>query len=88
MLIFVQLVNYTLSMLMWLIIGRAALGLLTGGRPGLVQSAFDLPTRPLFALTRRALPFLGERWAPLVTLLVIGALRLSLILLARPAAGR
>lgn len=88
MIVLVQVVNYTLSMLMWLILGRAALGLLTGGRQSLVQAAFDRPTLPLFALTRRALPFVGETAAPLVTLLLLGVLRLSLILLAHPAAGR
>jgi len=88
MIILVQVVNYTLAALMWLIIGRAALALVSGGRPGLVQGAFDRPTLPLFALTRRALPFVGERWAPLAALLGLAALRLALILFALPASGR
>jgi uncharacterized protein YggT (Ycf19 family) len=83
-----QTANFALAALMWTIIGRAALGLLTGGRANPVQALFDRVTLPLFALTRRALPFVGERWAPLAALLVLGALRLGLVLLAHPAAGR
>lgn len=81
----VLLANYTLALFMWLILGRAALGILTGGRPGPVQGFFDRFTLPLFAATRRALPFLGERAAPLVTLLLLALARVALIKLALPA---
>ena len=88
MIFVIQFVNYTLALGMWLILGRAVLGILTGGRPSPIQTLFDRFTFPLFALTRRAMPFVGERWAPLAALLVLGALRLALILLTHPAAGR
>jgi hypothetical protein len=65
----VQLVNFALALLMWMIIGRAALGVLTGGRDNAVQGLFDGVTLPLVALTRRVFPFVGETWAPLATLL-------------------
>jgi len=88
MILVLQSLNFVLALLMWLIIGRAALGLLTGGRESAVQTLFDRATLPLFALTRRALPFLSPRLAPLAALLGLGALRLALVLLAHPAPGR
>jgi uncharacterized protein YggT (Ycf19 family) len=84
----IQFVNYTLALGMWLILGRAVLGILTGGRPSPIQTIFDRLTSPVFALTRRVLPFVGERWAPLAALLLLAALRLALILFTHPAAGR
>lgn len=84
----VQLVNFALSLLMWLIIGRAALGLLTGGRETAVHGLFDRVTLPLFALTRRLFPFVGAKWAPLAALVALGALRLGLVLLTHQAPGR
>jgi uncharacterized protein YggT (Ycf19 family) len=84
----IQFVNYTLALGMWLILGRAVLGILTGGRPSPIQTVFDRLTFPLFGLTRRAMPFVGERLVPLVALLLLGALRLALILFTHPAAGR
>ena len=84
----IQFVNYTLSLLMWMILGRAVLGILTGGRPNLLQAIFDRFTLPLFGLARRVLPFVSEKWAPLAALLLLAALRLLLILTTHPAAGR
>jgi uncharacterized protein YggT (Ycf19 family) len=84
----VQFVNYTLALGMWLILGRAMLGILTGGRPSPIQTIFDRFTAPLFALTRRALPFVNERFAPLAALLLLGILRVALIIFTHPAAGR
>jgi uncharacterized protein YggT (Ycf19 family) len=73
---------------MWLILGRATLGILTGGRPTPLQALFDRFTTPLFGLTRRLLPFVGEKWAPLATLLLLALLRVALIVLAHPAGHR
>jgi len=87
MIFMIQFVNYTLALGMWLILGRAALGILTGGRPSPIQTLFDRFTSPVFSLTRRLLPFVNERWAPLAALLLLGALRLALILFTHPAAN-
>jgi uncharacterized protein YggT (Ycf19 family) len=84
----VQFVNYTLALGMWLILGRAALGVLTGGRPSPVQALCDRFTAPLFAPVRRALPIVGERGAPLAAFLLLALLRVALIVLVHPAAGR
>lgn len=85
MLFVAQAVNFALALLMWVIIGRAALGVLTGGRENAVQALFDRVALPLFALTRRAFPFVSQRWAPLVALIALGALRVGLVLLTQPA---
>lgn len=88
MIYLVQFVNYTLALFMWLILGRATLGIITGGRPSAIQSLFDRFTAPLFALARRALPFVGERGAPLAALLLLACLRIALILVVHPAGSR
>lgn len=88
MIVVVQIVNYTLALLMWMILGRAALGVLTGGRDSLLQRVFDRVTLPVLALTRRVLPFVSERWAPAAAMLGIAALRLALIVTTHPAASR
>jgi uncharacterized protein YggT (Ycf19 family) len=84
----VQFVNYTLALAMWLILGRAALGVLTGGRPTPLQALFDRFTAPLFGLTRRALPFVSEKGAPMVAFLLLVLLRVALIVLVHPSGGR
>ena len=88
MIYLVQFLNYTLALGMWLILGRAALGVLTGGRPTPLQALFDRFTAPLVVLARRALPFVGEKWAPMAAFLLLALLRVALIVLANPAAGR
>jgi uncharacterized protein YggT (Ycf19 family) len=84
----VQFLNYTLALAMWLILGRATLGVLTGGRPSPLQTLFDRCTMPLFRLARRALPFVGEKWAPLAAFALIALLRVALIVLTHPAGRR
>lgn len=88
MIYLVQFVNYTLALAMWLILGRAALGVLTGGRATPLQALFDRATAPLFRLTRRLLPFVGEKWAPMATFLLTALLRVVLIVMANPTGGR
>jgi len=88
MIYLVQFVNYTLSLLMWMILGRAVLGILTGGTPNLMQSVFDRFTIPVFGATRRLLPFVSEKWAPLAALLLLAALRVLLIVGTHPTSGR
>ena len=88
MIYLVQFLNYTLALAMWLILGRAALGVLTGGRPTPLQTLFDRCTAPLFGLARRMLPFVGEKWAPLAAFALIALLRVALIVLTHPAGRR
>jgi uncharacterized protein YggT (Ycf19 family) len=84
----VHLVNYTLAFLMWMIVGRGLLRLIIGEQPNPVQLAFARVTEPLYALTRRVVPFVDERWVPAVSFFAIAALRVAMILALPPAAGR
>lgn len=88
MIYLVQFLNYTLALAMWMILGRAALGVLTGGRPTPLQTLFDRFTAPAFGLVRRLLPFVGEKAAPLAAFALLVLLRVALILLTHPAGGR
>ena len=81
----IQAVNYTLSFLMWMIVGRAILRRMIGDRRNVMLLAFVKVTEPCYALTRRLLPFVGEGWVPFATFVLIGALRLAMIVVLHPA---
>lgn len=83
-----HLVNYTLSFLMWMIVGRGLLTLIIGNRQNVLQLAFEKVTEPVYAVTRRILPFAAERWVPVLSFFLLTAARLALILGVHPAAGR
>jgi uncharacterized protein YggT (Ycf19 family) len=75
-----QLLNFALAMAFWLILGRIALTLLTGGREGFFMGVFVKGTEPVFAVVRRLTGGrLGERGVALVSLVLLVALRLALV---------
>ncbi len=81
-----QLVNFALAFFFWLIIGRFVLGLLVGERRNFFAEMLRRGTDPLFCLVRRVTPSaVGDRFIPVVSLLLLVALRLVLLplLLAR-----
>ena len=82
-----QLANYTLSFLMWMIVGRALLTLVTGGRETIVTLAFVKVTEPVYAVTRKVLPFAAAGAVPALSFLLLVAARVALFLLLRPTAG-
>jgi uncharacterized protein YggT (Ycf19 family) len=84
----IQLANYTLSFLMWMIVGRGLLRLIIGDRRNLMMLAFVKVTEPVYGLTRRLLPAVGERWVPVVTFFLLVAARVAMIVLYHPAAHR
>lgn len=84
----IQFVNYTLSFLMWMIIGRTFLKLIVGDRPNLILLAFVKVTEPVFSLTRKVLPFAGPGWIPVLSFFLLAALRVALIVVFQPATGR
>ena len=84
----VQMINYTLSFLMWMIVGRTFLRLILGERPNIMTLAFVKVTEPVYRLTRRILPFVGERWVPAASFFLLAAVRVAMIILIRPATGR
>ncbi len=84
----IQIVNYTLSFLMWMIAGRAILALVIGNRQNIMLLAFVKITDPVYNLTRKILPFASARWVPLWSFFLLAAVRLALIIILHPAAGR
>lgn len=81
----IQFVNYTLSFVMWMTLGRVLLSLMLGGRANFIIDAFVKITEPVFVLVRRLLPFLRPAWTPAAVIFLILALRLLLVVLFSPA---
>lgn len=84
----VQLLNYTLSFLMWMIVGRAILARIVGDRQNVMLLAFVKVTEPVFAVTRKLVPFAPPPLVPVLSFFLIVAARLAVILFVHPAAGR
>ena len=75
-----HLLNFTLSFFFWLIIGRAVLGILTGGRTNFVTELFRRGTEPVFFAVRRVTPaFVPDASIPILSLLIIVVLRFALV---------
>jgi uncharacterized protein YggT (Ycf19 family) len=75
-----ELLNYTLAFLFWLIVGRLALALLTGGRQTFISELFRRVTEPWYRLVRRITPgAISDRHIPFLGLLLIVNLRLLLL---------
>jgi uncharacterized protein YggT (Ycf19 family) len=75
-----HLLNYALSLFFWLIIGRAVLGLLSGGRANFFTDLFRRGTDPVFRLVRRVTPgFIPDGSIPALTLLLLVVLRFALL---------
>ena len=84
----IQLINYTLSFLMWMIVGRGFLTLIIGNRQNIMMLAFVKVTEPLYSVTRTILPFAKGRWIPVLTFIMLALVRLTMIIILHPAAGR
>lgn len=80
----VQIVNYTLALFMWLIIGRYILVLLTGGKKGFMMDFFVKFTDPLYKITRRVFPFFKEGFVPVATIILILLIRVSVMIIFKP----
>lgn len=81
----VQIVNYTLALFMWLIIGRYILVFLTGGKKSFMMDFFVKFTDPLYKVTRRVFPFLKEGLVPLATIILIILIRVSVMIIFKPS---
>lgn len=90
----VQLVNYTLALIMWLIVGRVVLSLFTGDRNNFIYAFFLRFTDPVYEVIYRIFPFTripsDRAWslwgrigglAPLVAIFLIVILRLITVIL-------
>jgi hypothetical protein len=79
-----QLINYTLSFFMWMILGRVILTLMIGERQNALFALFDKVTGPVFWVTRKIVPFARGRWIPVLSILLIIVLRLVLVIAFAP----
>lgn len=83
-----QLVNYTLSFLMWMVLGRVLLTLIIGSRQNIMTTAFAKVTDPLYRLTQRIFPFAKGGWVPALSILLIIIIRLVIVIIFKPASWR
>jgi hypothetical protein len=86
--IVIQLINYTLSFLMWMIVGRGFLTLIIGNRQNFMLAAMIKVTEPIYSVTRTILPFAKGRWVPILSFFLLALIRLAMIIILRPATGR
>ena len=74
-----QLLNLLLEILLWLIIGRYALKVISFGRKTFVSEIFRVGTDPWFALVRRITPlFVPDVHIPILGVLLIVNLKILL----------
>ncbi len=72
--------NWLLALFMWTIIGRLVLELITGGHRSIFSEFLRRLTDPLFWVVRKVMPrFVGDRFIPVLTLLLVIVLRLLLL---------
>lgn len=84
----IQILNYTLSFLMWMILGRVILALIIGNRQNIMLSAFVKVTEPVYRLTRKIAPFAKESCVPALSILFIIIIRFAIIIIFEPGTGR
>ncbi|MGH8905855.1 MAG: YggT family protein [Egibacteraceae bacterium] len=78
--ILAHLLNTALALLFWLIIGRAALNLLSRSRQNFFTGLFEKGTEPVYELVRRATRHrASDRSVVLLTLALTVLLRLALL---------
>jgi hypothetical protein len=92
-----QIINYTLSFLMWMILGRVVVTLITAGKQNFIIGMFQKVTDPVYRLVRAVLPFAevpqekrGGMYeaiggcVPFAAIVLIVVLRLGLIVFLGP----
>jgi len=82
--IFIQIVNYTLAVFMWLIIGRMLLSFFLGKRENFMVNFFIKFTEPVYNITRKVVPFATDRSVPFFSILIIFIIRIMLIIIFKP----
>lgn len=93
-----QIINYTLSFLMWMIAGRVVVTLISAAKQTFILGLFQKVTDPVYRAVRAIVPFAdvppekkGTLWdaiggcIPFFSLFFIVVLRLALILFFAPA---
>jgi uncharacterized protein YggT (Ycf19 family) len=86
--IIIQLINYTLSFIMWMVLGRVLLSLIIGGRQNFATGLFAKLTDPAYRITQRILPFAKGGWVPFFTIVLIIIVRLAIVIIFEPGTRR
>jgi uncharacterized protein YggT (Ycf19 family) len=82
--ILAQLINFALSLVFWMILGRMLFSAITGGRESFVMGVFRKGTDPVYGLIRRATGGrLGDVAVAVLALLLVTVLRIALLPLLR-----
>lgn len=84
----IQIINYTLSFFMWMILGRVILRLISGNRTTFLSGLFEKVTDPVYRATKTIMPFAKEGWVPFLSIVLIVILRLLLVIIFSPAGAQ
>lgn len=81
----IEIVNFVLAFFLWMMLGRIALVLLSGGRRTFFSGVFEKATAPAFFVVRRLTPaFVPDVHIPILSLPLLLALRILLAPLIAP----
>ena len=84
-LLFFEVVNYLLAFFFWMILGRLALGIISGGRRTLFTGVFEKATAPAVYVVRKFTPAsVSDVHIPILSLPLLFALRILLAPLGQP----
>ena len=79
-----EIVNYVLAFFLWMLVGRLALAILSGGRRTFFTELFEKATAPPVFVVRRITPaFVPDVHIPILALPLLLALRILLAPLAQ-----
>jgi hypothetical protein len=79
-----EIVNYVLAFFLWMLVGRIALAILSGGRRTFFTGVFEKATAPPILVVRRITPsFVPDVHIPVLALPLLLALRILLAPLAQ-----
>ena len=79
-----QLVNFALSLVFWMILGRMLFSAMTGGRDSFILGVFRKATDPVYGVVRRITGGrLGDVAVAVLALLLVTILRIALLPLMR-----
>jgi uncharacterized protein YggT (Ycf19 family) len=79
----IQIINYTLALFMWLIVGRLVLSLFRANRENFIMAFFIKFTEPVYKITRKIVPFAKAGCIPWISIILIVIVRLSFVIILR-----
>jgi len=81
-----EVLNYVLAFFLWMVLGRLALNILSGGRRTFMTGVFEKATAPPIFVVRKMTPaFVPDAHIPILSLPLLLALRILMAPLGQPA---